>query len=145
MQDGKTEDIVAKDDAGKLRLTLVPRQIIYAIAEIREYGCRKYPHGGVDNWKTVEPDRYFDALARHILAAWNDHTAKDPESGYMHLKHAACNLAFLLELIEGDDNNGYSEKNWTGRPSAQETAGIHGIEGDGAYKAHTVLYGADEA
>lgn len=32
---------VAKRDAGKLRLTLVPRQIIRAIAAVRQYGNEK--------------------------------------------------------------------------------------------------------
>lgn len=36
----------AKADAGKPQLTLVPRRIIWAIAKVREYGCKKYPEGG---------------------------------------------------------------------------------------------------
>lgn len=44
---------IAKADAGKPRLTLVPRKIIWAIARIREYGNRKYKDP--ENWKQVEP------------------------------------------------------------------------------------------
>lgn len=43
----------AKADAGKPRLTLVPRQIIWAIARIREYGNEKYHDP--ENWRQVEP------------------------------------------------------------------------------------------
>ena len=96
-------DQKAKADAGKPRPSLVPTKIIWEIAKIREYGCKKYPEGGTDNWKQVEPQRYFDALVRHILAAWEDHESIDPESGLMHLSHAACNLAFLLQLM-GEKN-----------------------------------------
>lgn len=97
----------AKADAGKLQLTLVPKQIIYNIAEVREYGCNKYPNGGRDNWKAVEPQRYWDACVRHIVAAMDDYTRRDDESGLLHLSHAATNLAFLLEMMkeDGDDNS----------------------------------------
>lgn len=107
----KKNDQTIKADAGKLQLTLVPPEIIYAIARIREYGCKKYPEGGKDNWKRVEPQRYFEALARHVLAAWDDYTKTDTESGYMHLEHAACNMAFLLQLIsEGKGNDGSGQQ-----------------------------------
>lgn len=42
-------DQTIKADAGKLQLTLVPRQIIRDIAEVRGFGCKRYPEGGVDN------------------------------------------------------------------------------------------------
>ena len=88
----------AKADAGKLQITLVPRQIIRDIAAVRMYGNQKYPEGGVDNWKKVEPQRYRDALMRHLLADLDDPDSVDKESGIKHLKHAACNLAFLCEM-----------------------------------------------
>ena len=85
----------AKADAGKIRPTLVPTQIIRDIAIVREYGVKKY--GDPENWKRVEPDRYRDALLRHILAYVDDPLSTDEESGIPHLWHAACNIAFLCE------------------------------------------------
>ena len=93
-------DQSAKSDAGKLRLTLVPRGIIRAIARIRMYGNEKYPEGGSDNWKRVEAARYRDAVFRHFLAYLGDPKGKDEESGLPHLWHLACNIAFLIELEE---------------------------------------------
>ena len=91
-----------KRDAGKPRLSLVPTQIIYDIAAVRMYGVNKYPDGGVNNWKQVEAERHFEAFLRHVVKAWSgDHLQVDPESGYMHLSHAACDLAFFLELEKG--------------------------------------------
>ena len=87
----------AKADAGKPRLTLVPRKIIWAIAAIRMYGNAKYPDGGPDNWKRVEPQRYRDAAFRHFLAYLDDPKGVDAESGLPHLWHLACNIAFLCE------------------------------------------------
>ena len=86
----------AKADAGKLDLTLVPRQIIWDIAEVREYGNKKY--GDPDNWKQVEPERYRAAAFRHFLAYLDDPAGRDQESGISHLAHLACNIAFLCEM-----------------------------------------------
>ena len=88
----------AKADAGKPRLTLVPRKILTAIARIREYGNAKYPEGGPDNYKSVEVDRYKDAMCRHAVAYLDDPHGVDEESGLPHLWHLACNVAFLCEL-----------------------------------------------
>ena len=88
----------AKADAGKAQLTLVPRKIIWAIARVREYGCKKYPEGGADNWRQVEPQRYRDAMMRHMLQYLDDPDGVDEESGLPHLWHCCCNAAFLCEM-----------------------------------------------
>ena len=93
-------DQTIKADAGKLKLTLVPRNIIKAIAEIRQYGVNKY--GDNDNWRRVEPERYKDAAFRHFLAYLDDPSGVDEESGLPHLWHLACNIAFLCELEDKD-------------------------------------------
>lgn len=89
----------AKADKGKPRLSLVPTQAVIGIARIREYGCSKYPVGGEDNWKQVEPQRYIDALLRHAFAFKDDPYGVDKESGLPHLWHIGCNYAFLSELL----------------------------------------------
>lgn len=86
----------AKADTGKPHPSYVPVEIIEAVMRVREYGNQKYHDP--DNWKTVEPERYHEALLRHILRAWSDPYSIDPESGLLHLEHAACNIAFLLAL-----------------------------------------------
>lgn len=94
-------DNEAKADSGKPRPSLVPAALIEAVMAIREYGCKKYHDP--DNWKRVAPDRYWDAMLRHILAAWDDHGAIDKESGMPHLWHIACNVAFLCEMTYGGE------------------------------------------
>lgn len=89
----------AKADAGKPRLSLVPTQIIYDIARVREYGDKKY--GSTDNWKTVEAQRYVDAMFRHLLAFVANPDGRDEESGLPHLWHLECNAAFLSEQMKG--------------------------------------------
>lgn len=90
-------DQTAKADAGKPRLSLVPRQIIWDIAKVREYAVNgKYRDP--DNWRRVSADRYRDALYRHFLKYLDDPTALDSESGLPHLYHIATNIAFLCEL-----------------------------------------------
>lgn len=87
-----------KADNGKPKLTLVPRQIIFDIARVREYGNNKYPDGGKDNWKNVEINRYRDALFRHFMAYLDDPEGTDEESGIPHYMHMACNMAFICEM-----------------------------------------------
>lgn len=91
-------DQAAKADAGKLRLSLVPFQIVRDVAEVREYGCRKYRDP--ENWKKVEFRRYVDAMLRHTLAFIEDPTGVDEESGIPHYKHAECNWAFISEMMK---------------------------------------------
>lgn len=92
----KLKDQQPKTDQGKPHPSYVPVALIEGVMAVREYGNQKYHDP--DNWKQVEPDRYHQALLRHILAAWNDPYKVDPESGLLHLAHAACNIAFLLEM-----------------------------------------------
>ena len=83
-----------KADAGKPRLTLVPRRIIWDIAAVREYAVNnKYPDE--NNWRKVEVRRYRDALYRHFMAYLDDPYGVDEESGLPHLSHVATNVAFL--------------------------------------------------
>ena len=92
------QDQSAKADAGKDRITLVPRQIIRDIARVRMFGTDKYKDP--DNWRRVEPERFKDAMMRHLLAYLDDPKSVDEESGLPHLWHAACNIAFLCEREE---------------------------------------------
>lgn len=89
-------DQQAKSDAGKPHPSYVPVALIEGVMAVREMGTAKYRDP--DNWKQVEPERYHQAMLRHILAAWNDPYRIDPESGLPHIAHVATNIAFLLEM-----------------------------------------------
>ena len=93
----------AKADSGKPRPSLVQPALIRADMGVREYGCQKYHKP--DNWRNVEASRYWDALLRHVLAAWDDWTAVDPESGMPHLWHIATNASFLMQYMEEGKTN----------------------------------------
>ena len=104
-------NVAAKDDAGKPRLSLVPPAIIEAVGRVRTFGVEKYHDP--ENWRNVSPERYVDALMRHLCAYLRNPDAVDEESGLPHLEHVACNIAFLLEFQKaGDDGEG--EKNGEG-------------------------------
>lgn len=89
-----------KADEGKARVSLVPSAIVFDIAEVREYGVKKYPRSAPPEncWKEVEIERYKDAAYRHFLAYIDDPKSVDEESGILHRKHLECNLAFLAAL-----------------------------------------------
>lgn len=89
-------DQTIKADAGKPQLTLVPREIIFDIARVREFGNRKYKDP--NSWRNVEKERYRDAAFRHFMKYLDEPNGVDEESGLPHLWHLACNIAFLCEL-----------------------------------------------
>ena len=91
----------AKADQGKPCPSLCPVSLIDAVTAVRMFGLKKYHDP--DNWRRVEPERYHQAMLRHILAAWNDPYKVDPESGLPHIAHVATNIAFLLEMREERD------------------------------------------
>lgn len=84
-----------KHDGGKLRLSLVPAEAIEAIGAVMTHGAEKY---GKDTYKQVEPERYRDALMRHVCKWLKDPHGKDEDSGMPHLWHIITNAAFLCEL-----------------------------------------------
>jgi len=91
------KDQTIKADKGKLRLSLVPSEIIRNIAAIREYGLKKYGEQA-HRWKDVEIERYRDAAYRHFLEYIDNPKSVDKESGLPCLWHLACNIAFLCEM-----------------------------------------------
>lgn len=90
-----------RDNKGKAPLSLVPLSLIKGVAEViwksSTAGGGKYP---MHNWR--KGLFFLDTAAcalRHIFA-WLEGEDCDKETGLHHLKHAACNIAFLLEYIE---------------------------------------------
>lgn len=86
-----------KDDFGKLRWDKFAWHGAEAVLRVMTHGAEKY---GWDNWRNAGAEdlsRMKAAAIRHLKA---DLTGErlDPESGYPHLFHAACNLLFLCEL-----------------------------------------------
>ena len=77
-------------------------QILTDVAEVREYGVKKY--GSVDSYKEVPIEDYRDALLRHIIEYIKDPSGVDKESGIKHYKHIACNMAFICEM-ESKEND----------------------------------------
>lgn len=84
-----------KHDGGKLRLDLVPPELIEAVGAVMTHGAEKY---GEASYRKVDPKRYRAALMRHICKWLKDPYRVDEDSGLPHLWHIACNVAFLLEL-----------------------------------------------
>ena len=95
-----------KHDGGKARLDLVPPEIIEAVGEVMTFGAEKY---GENSYKQVDPKRYRAALMRHICKWLKNPHGIDADSGLPHLWHIACNVAFLLELDKGGEDNGPKE------------------------------------
>lgn len=71
---------------------LMPWREVKEVAEVIDLGAKKY---SPDNWKTVEPERYFSACMRHLVS-WKCGEKNDSETGKNHLAHAICCLLFLM-------------------------------------------------
>ena len=98
----------AKYDQGKAQLSLLDFGFLNGIAEIREYGLKKY--GEPESWKSV-PDalkRYNDAMLRHLFAHL-DGEKTDSESGLKHWDHFKCNVMFI-DYFMRNKNIAESEK-----------------------------------
>ena len=81
-----------KDDAGKLRMDLVPPEAINALAGILGPGAIVY---GERNWeKGFEWSRAYSALLRHLFSWWTGEDT-DKDSGQPHLWHVLTNASFL--------------------------------------------------
>lgn len=88
-----------RNNEGKPRLSLIPRAIQVEMAKVLTFGEKKY---SLHNWRgggeKCTAHYLMDSCQRHITAylAGED---LDEESGLHNLGHAACNIAFLLELL----------------------------------------------
>ena len=92
-----------KADYGKLQMMLMLPAINRAVVRVREYGILKYKDK--DSWKKVSIERWENALIRHLMEYIKDPYSKDEESGLRHIDHIACNLAYILENMEGEGND----------------------------------------
>ena len=88
-----------KFDAGKLRHSLIPPEVLNEVLAVLEHGASKY---GEYNWLRVADarTRYYDAAHRHLAAWWGQEIGMDEESKCSHLAHAICCLMFLMALGE---------------------------------------------
>ena len=101
MSDKTREELLAagghKDDNEKIRLELVPPELLVAVGDILTFGASKYADR---NWEVgMSWGRVFGALMRHMWAWWAGES-KDQETGRSHLWHAGCCIAFLIAYEE---------------------------------------------
>lgn len=74
---------------GKVRMELLPMDVLEAIARVYTFGARKY---APNTWRYLEDgsERYRGALLRHMTAEQSGEEL-DPESGLPHVYHEAWN------------------------------------------------------
>lgn len=84
-----------KADSGKRRWDLLPIRGVAAVADVMEFGAKKYSEG--DWLKGIESARLLAACQRHLYAVQIGEET-DPESGLSHVAHAAANLLMWEHL-----------------------------------------------
>lgn len=103
-----------KDDLGKPKMSLLSqRRALEEVTRVLEFGAERY---GKENWRHVAPERYEDAITRHVLD-YNGQRGegvlnpRDADSGYLTLAHLVCDALFVLEMrlkaieTEKEDND----------------------------------------
>lgn len=104
-----------KHDQDKLRMELVPPELVESVADILTFGAKKYSDR---NWeKGMSWGRVYGALMRHLWAWWRCEPA-DPETGKSHLWHAGCCIAFLIAYEER--RAGEDDRPRVGRPKTND-------------------------
>lgn len=119
MEENKDLDVLLKQegvkfDNGKIRLELIPSEVIFALGSVLTFGAKKYDDR---NWELgMKWSRVFGAAMRHL---WWWYGGKGPttknflfgdlddETGMSHLWHALCCIAFLVTYEErgvGEDD-----------------------------------------
>lgn len=104
----------AKYDSGKVRLELIPPELLFAVGTILTFGADKYADR---NWELgMKWSRVFGALMRHMWCWWGGKLPTstnfvfgdlDDETKHSHLWHAGCCLTFLIAYEErkiGEDD-----------------------------------------
>jgi hypothetical protein len=96
-----------KDDADKVRIELIPAELIMAVGTVLTFGASKYEDR---NWENgMSYSRVFGAAMRHAWAWWAGRgpTTKsflfgdnDDETGHSHLWHLGCCVSFLIAFEE---------------------------------------------
>ncbi len=95
-------EIAKTNDEGKPPLAMLPSAGIRAVAQVQAFGHKKY-HDFHNFRKGIEHSRALSCVIRHVMAHMDGET-KDPESGELHLAHAACRLLFLIQnMSDGKD------------------------------------------
>lgn len=100
MSDKTREELLAagghKDDTGKVRMELLPPEMLWETAKVLTFGAKKYADRNYEHG--MDWGRVFGALQRHLWAWWGGED-RDAETGYLHLSHASCCVAMLLVYV----------------------------------------------
>lgn len=99
-----------KFDEGKVDWTLVPFEALEGMAQVLEFGAKKYDRW---NWTTGGGFKWTRVLAsclRHLFAFMRGED-NDPESGLSHISHAQCNLLFLAYYIRNKKTMNKDDRN----------------------------------
>lgn len=86
-----------RHDNEKIRMDLVPSSLVEGVAKVLTFGAKKYD---AQNWrKGMSWSRCIGSLKRH-LNEFEKGINVDEETGFKHLEHLACNVAFLIEYYK---------------------------------------------
>lgn len=100
----QSQNSARRDDASKLRMDLIPPEILTGFSRAATYGVAKYDARNCE--KGMAWGRAFGSAMRHLWKFWSGET-HDQESGIHHLDMAFWNVGMLLVYVKrkiGEDD-----------------------------------------
>lgn len=89
-------DQSVKSDEGKIDYTLLSIPALKELAKVRMFGVKKY--GDRDSWRKVEPERFKQAMLRHMFDYLEGKSINEEDGGVRVLAQVLCNGMFLLDM-----------------------------------------------
>ena len=102
----RVEEGARRDDATKLRMDLIPPEVVTGFSQAATYGIAKYDERNCE--KGMKWGRVFGSAMRHLWKFWAGES-HDQESGIHHLDMALWNVGMLATYVKrniGTDDRG---------------------------------------
>jgi len=90
-----------KDDTHKVRVDLLPIDQLMQVANVFDFGAKKYYANSYRDGDTVVWSRTYGSIIRHMMLFWAGED-NDQESGLSHLAHAGTQLFILMEHFKNN-------------------------------------------
>lgn len=103
--EGVIEKKGLKYDTEKTMWNLLPLSVLSGVAQVLTFGAKKY---SPNNWKKVEPKKYYSAMIRHLESLANGEE-NDDESKLHHAYHFCCNAIFITWFLIKKDKEWIKE------------------------------------
>jgi hypothetical protein len=87
---------ILKHEENKPQWSVMPWDAIESVVRVFEYGANKYNEPFTYYKEGLKYSSLFESMLRHMIADYYYGEERDPDSGCLHLSHAAANALMLI-------------------------------------------------